>query len=170
MNESPLRRERPYDHSRGNPASMALERLPPTCVAGRGDDVRRKDANARMHKGERSSRTTAQREQAGLVAYYSFYADTAARLAPETGTTRRINLGESKSMLAGATGIRSEVEAITVADGLTEAELVIEVADARQKLADAGAIVKAIMPPVWMSGQRTEELDDLAHNSDDKAR
>ena len=58
LNESPLRRERPYNHSRGNPASMALERLPPTCVAGRGDDVRRKNANARMRKGERSSRTT----------------------------------------------------------------------------------------------------------------
>ena len=36
MNESPPRRERPYNYTRGNTASMALEWLPPTCVAGRG--------------------------------------------------------------------------------------------------------------------------------------
>ena len=32
----PLRRENPYYHPRGNVASLALERLPPTCVGGRG--------------------------------------------------------------------------------------------------------------------------------------
>ena len=35
LNESPPRRERPYNYTRGNTASMALEWLPPTCVAGR---------------------------------------------------------------------------------------------------------------------------------------
>ena len=34
--EQPLRRESPYHHPRGNVASLALEKLPPTCVDGRG--------------------------------------------------------------------------------------------------------------------------------------
>ena len=36
LGEHPLRRESPYDHTCGNAASLALERLPPTCVDGRG--------------------------------------------------------------------------------------------------------------------------------------
>ena len=40
FDESPLRRPKPYVRTRGSPASMALERLPPKCVAGRGDGHR----------------------------------------------------------------------------------------------------------------------------------
>ena len=39
FDESPLRLTQPVIRTRGSPASMALERLPPTCVAGRGDGV-----------------------------------------------------------------------------------------------------------------------------------
>ena len=46
-------------------------------------------------------------------------------------------MSAAKSMLAGAAAITTEVGAIVVADGLTEAELVIEVADTHQQLADA---------------------------------
>ena len=36
LGEQSLRRESPYYHPRGNVASLVLERLPPTCVDGRG--------------------------------------------------------------------------------------------------------------------------------------
>ena len=46
FDESSLRRAQPYVHPRGSTASMALEQLPPTCVAGRGDGVRRGDVGS----------------------------------------------------------------------------------------------------------------------------
>ena len=51
FNESPLRRTRPYVHMRGSLASMALERLPPVCVAGRGDGIHGGATDGRQEGG-----------------------------------------------------------------------------------------------------------------------
>ena len=40
FDESPLRRPKPYVRTRGSPAFVALDWLPPTCVASRGDGHR----------------------------------------------------------------------------------------------------------------------------------
>ena len=158
-----------------------------------------KNANARMHKGERSGRTTTHdaQEQAGLMAYYracaidwrrhfdeecpvhglhpgrtraSFYADTAARLASEAGKTRRINMSAATSILAGAKSIMDEVGATVVDDGLTESDVVIEVAEARQRLAAARTIVTPIVPPVWMDNRESEDHDGLEHSGEHDAQ
>ena len=59
FDESSLWRAKPYVRTRVSPASMALERLPPTCVAGRGDDICRGTVAGRVHGEDRGRRTTA---------------------------------------------------------------------------------------------------------------